>query len=155
MIADARGKEARDLLEPALVELASVAQEQFVRLRLLVARARMGMNEVDEPAAIVEEMLLIAERRGYLDLIFDGFFIKGNLLWRMGRWREAIAVSDGARKLAQENGMTDQLIRIMSGFANVASEFDMGEAIDATREVMAIARRTGRRDELMSALSNF
>jgi len=88
-------------------------------------------------------------------MVFEGLFLKANMLWRLRRQREALIVSEGARSIAAENGMTDELLRIMIGVANALGEFDMGQSVDATREVMAIARRTGRRDELFSAVSNF
>ena len=88
-------------------------------------------------------------------MLFQGLFLKANMLWRQLRRREAIAVADGARRLAQENGMTDGLVRVMSSFANVTFELDPSAAVEESREVMALARRTGRRDELMGQIGNF
>jgi tetratricopeptide (TPR) repeat protein len=114
-----------------------------------------NLDDVAGAAAILEEVLAAAERHGYLEVVCQGLLLKANMLWNGSRRREAFAVIEGARKIAEENGMTDDEIEIMSQLANAASEFDMEEGVEATREVMAIARRTGRRDSLMAATANF
>jgi len=155
LIRATRPQEARDLLEPALVELASVGEEPVTRLQLHYARALSSLGEGARSSALLEEVLDSAERHGYIDVIVDGLHLKANWLWNAFRRREAFAVVEGARKLAEENAMTDDLIEIMSALANAASEFDAEEGVVAMREVMAIARRTGRRDSLMAATANF
>ena len=58
-------------------------------MRLLFARSLWGVNNDDDaPRAIVEEVLGYAERHDYLAMVFEGLFLKANMLWRLRRQRK-------------------------------------------------------------------
>ena len=88
---------------------------------------------------MVEQVLDVAERHNYPEIVTEAFWVKANALWFMDRRREAISLVDAAQKIAEEQGMTDALLRIMNGRANVLSEFDLEAALNSYRDVMAVA----------------
>jgi hypothetical protein len=88
-------------------------------------------------------------------MMVSALILRTDALWFFGRWRESLAVLEGAKKLAVELGSTDEILRIMNRYANNVSEEDQRAAVEAHREVMAIARRSGRRAELRSTIGSF
>ena len=150
-----KGAEAQELLAPALDEFASVDEELQVSLKIAMARALWHQREAAGAYAIAEQVLDVAERHAYPKWIAAAFWIKANTLWHFGRRREAMAIGEAGRRLAEEAGLTDEAISMMSGLSNALSEFDQGAAAASYREVIAIARRTGRRDELLGAIASF
>ena len=155
LVSDYRAEEARSLLEPALDEAASLGEEQLAMLRLALGRALWHMRDALQAYAIADQVLDVAERRGYVEMIVGGLWLKANSLWHFGRRREAFAVGEAGRKLAEDFGLTDEMLRMMNGLSSALSEIDQGAAVDSYRDLMAIARKTGRRGELLTATSSF
>jgi hypothetical protein len=147
--------EALAMLEPALGEFSEVGEERKAWLQLTLGRLHHGMKDEDKAYAIVEQVLAIAERHDYTRMIVSALILRTDSLWFFGRWRESLAVLEGAKKLAVELGSTDDLLRIMNRYANNVSEEDQSAAVEAHREVMAIARRSGRRAELRATIGSF
>ena len=149
-----KNTEARDLVEPLLQDTAGMGEREVCELTLALARSLWGLGNGPPAYQLAEEALAIAERRDYPDLVARGLMFKGGLLWSFGRRHEAFAVAEGARKLADEHALTDAVLQTMMGITGGVSELDMAAALDGYREMMALARRTGRRASLLSAVGN-
>jgi class 3 adenylate cyclase/tetratricopeptide (TPR) repeat protein len=150
-----KAEEARALLEPALGEFAGTDEESLAHLKLNLARAYGALHQMAEQQPLVEEVLQVAELRGFPEVIAEGLFEKGGVLWTLGRRREAWAVLEGGRRLAEEHDLTDLVLRMMSATGAGLAEADLGAGLDAMRETIDLARRTGRRSFLLSSVSGF
>jgi class 3 adenylate cyclase/tetratricopeptide (TPR) repeat protein len=150
-----RPEDARIELEPALDELSSASEESQALLRVTLARTLWALREASDAYRMADDVLQVAERHDYPAIVVDGLWVKTNVLWHFGRRREALALSEAARALAEERGLTDSLLRIMNATINAVSEFDLGAAVDAYHNFAALARRTGRRAELHNSVASF
>ncbi len=146
--------EARDVVEPALEDTAGVDDRYLCELKLVLARSLSALGEVEPAYQLAEELLAVAERRELPELVAQGLMLKAGMLWGLGRRHESFAVAEGARQLAEEHQLTDAVLRTMMGLTGGVSELDMAPTLDGYREMMALARRTGRRASLLGAVAN-
>ena len=103
----------------------------------------------------LEPMLESAERRGFNDLLADALMSRGNALYALGRRREAWGVARSARDLAAEHGLTNIVLKSQGNMANGLTELDLGEALAAWAESLALARKSGQRGMLVFGAGNF
>ena len=76
-------------------------------------------------------------------------------MWSIGRRREAFGLAYAARDLSFEHGMVDVQLRVMSNLANVLTEKDVQASLAASREQIELARKAGRRGQLLQSVGNF
>jgi class 3 adenylate cyclase/tetratricopeptide (TPR) repeat protein len=155
MIDAYRSTEASALLEPAIEEFKDIDEEAFLELAAITARVRSANLDSEGALALLESTLTTAERRGFERIMATALFAKSNALYREGRRRESMAITDLARQLAEETGQTDLQLRALGNLAIRRSELDWLGALDDYRAQMDLARRTGRREQLLSAIANF
>ena len=149
-----RAADAREILEAALADLEGVHEREVAKLRLQLARTLYLLGERAKAHEVIEEMLSVAELRDFPELVAPGLMIKANVMWAAGRRREAFAVSEGARGLAEEQGLTDLVLMTMTNLIGGHAEFDLSRALDGYAEIMALARRTGRRGWFINGVAN-
>ena len=150
-----RGDEALALVAPALDEFADEDEKLLSALRLVNARVLFQKNEFSESLATLDNLLPVAERRGLVWIVAVALIAKANALWSLGRRREAFGMAYAARDLAFEHGMTDIQLRVMGNLANVLTEKDVELSLAASREQIELARKAGRRGQLLSSVGNF
>ncbi len=146
--------EAKAVLESGLIDSTDVDERVLIGLKFQLVRARNDLGEGQSAHQLLEEALTVAELRDFPEWIAPGLMLKGNVLWRLGRRREAFAVAEQARRLAEEHGLTDIVLLTMASLSGALTELDMAPALDSYREMMALARRTGRRGWFIHAVGS-
>ena len=150
-----RTDEALALVAPALDEFDGEDEELLTDLRLVNARVLFLKNQFTESLSTLDGLLPVAERRGLVWIVAVALIAKANSLWSLGRRREAFGMAYAARDLAIEHGMTDVLLRVMANLANVLTEKDVQLSMAASREQIELARKAGRRGQLLNSVGNF
>jgi hypothetical protein len=79
---------------------------------------------------------------------------KGNAMWGLGRRREAFGLAYAARDLAAQHSLTDIQLRVMGNLANSLTETDVQASLEASNEALQIARKAGRRGQLIQYIGN-
>ena len=148
-------KEALALLEPAAVEFADVDEAVLAEINLNIGRARHFSADFRGSLAVLEGVLEVAERRGMVRTVARALITKGNDLASIGRRREGLGITKLARDLAAEHGLTDVLLRSMGNIAAATGEFSLSESAAMYREALALARRTGHRDQVIGSVGNY
>ena len=80
--------------------------------------------------------------------------MKGMLAQFHGRLWEAIALTEGARRLAEQHGLTLLVNRANLSLANILALDDPLGAVAVEREVVEYARRTGQRESETITIGN-
>ena len=150
-----RTPEARALLEPAIVELNDLDEEAFAELASILARARSADGDPQAALELLEPALQTAERRGFTRIAASAVFAKSNALFRLGRKRELTALTELARQMAAETGQTDLELRAIGNLAIRRSDLDWSAALETYADAIALARRNGRREQMLSAIANY
>jgi class 3 adenylate cyclase/tetratricopeptide (TPR) repeat protein len=125
-----------------------------LRLGGNLAVAAVFTREYEVARTMTDRALAAAERRGMPELAARMLQMKGALAQFQGRLWEAIALNEGARRLAEQHGLTFLVNRINLGLANVLALDDPQAAVAVEREVVAYARRTGGRESETVTLGN-
>jgi class 3 adenylate cyclase/tetratricopeptide (TPR) repeat protein len=134
---------AIDLLERGLAETPDAEGAGLVALLGRLGLAYTRSSRRDEGLALVERMLVIAERLRLHEAVVDGITTRVRILVATGRLIEAAALTDGARRLAEELGMARQAIALVANQVNIASDEDPRRALELSRAGMAMARQLG------------
>ena len=150
-----KAPEAAAILEPAIVEFADIDEDAFLELAAIAARVRTAMGDSEGGLALLEPALTTAERHGLDRVLANALFAKSNALYREGRRRESLAITELARQVAAETGQTDLEIRATGNLATRRSELDWKAALDAYDDQLELARRTGRREALLGVVGNY
>jgi class 3 adenylate cyclase/tetratricopeptide (TPR) repeat protein len=146
--------EALELLEPASKEFADVDEAVLAELKLGLARARYLNGDFRESLALLEQVLETAEHLALVPTIAGALIAKGNALFSLNRRREAFGVVEVAKELATEHGLTQIMLRAMIVLVGAKVELDLGGALEGSRELRALARKTGHRDQLIHSVGN-
>jgi tetratricopeptide (TPR) repeat protein len=123
-------------------------------VKLNLARAAFGRSEYDRPLVLVDEVLTAAELRDELLLLSRALILKSNVMLALGRRREGVGLTRLVREIAQENGLTDELLRATNNLAGHTSDVDVQASLELYREGLALARRAGRRDAANQLIGN-
>ena len=142
-----------ELLEPALVEFADLdADPAMVALRAEMARALAFVGDDRRSLAMIDEVLEAAEHMDLIPIVADGLVTKGTVLGKLGRMHEALGVLEAAQRLADARGLSATRLRALINRSNY--EMDARGTLDLSRQAVALARRLGRRRQLVIALGN-
>ena len=79
---------------------------------------------------------------------------RGARAFFQGRLWEAIALVEGAKRLADQHGLTESSLRIATLLMNILALDDPRATLEQEHEVVALARRLGRRALANTVLSN-
>jgi hypothetical protein len=108
----------------------------------------------DEARREADRALAIAERLGYGDQACRLFRLKGMLAQFEGRMWEAITLVEGARRLADQLGLQDEVDSASSTLTNVLALDDPRASVEIGRRIIDQARRTGHRNRETINLGN-
>jgi class 3 adenylate cyclase/tetratricopeptide (TPR) repeat protein len=127
---------------------------ELIEMRVTMARAYNQMARYRESLLIADEALDAAEHAGLMPSIARGLVTKGASLGSLGRLREAVAVLDGAERLARENALNEPLLGSLIVGGYVRSEIDLTGAFVKNQEGVELARREGNRSALLVFVNN-
>ena len=148
---------ALDVLQPAVAEAIGIDEATVASLKLNLARAQftLGGHNVLLGAEPLEDVLLIAEHRGLLETLGLALIAKSNVLFALGRRREGAGLLTVAYNIGRDNDLADVTLRSGNNLAAMMTEEDQQAGVATYFELMATARRNGRRDSLHGMMSNF
>ncbi len=155
MLIDAyRVPEARAILDPAVEQMKDLDEEVYAELCAIAARGLTAGGKSAAALTLLEPALQVAEQRGFTRILASAIFAKSNAMFRLGRPRESIALTEMARQLASETGQTDLEVRAIGNLAIRLSDRDWHAAMEATKRAIELTRRVGRREQMLSATAN-
>jgi class 3 adenylate cyclase/tetratricopeptide (TPR) repeat protein len=125
-----------------------------VRLWAGFAGALMLTRHYDEARDVADRVLATAERLGYGDLAAQMLRRKGMLAQFQGRMWEAIALVEGARRLANQLGNQMEVDAADSSLTNLLALDDPRASVEVGRRIIEQARRTGHRGRETLNLGN-
>jgi class 3 adenylate cyclase len=139
----------------ALEEFKDLVDDPNV-LRLMGSNAISSAftRDYDRARAMAEQGLAAAERLGMAELAARMLLIKGTLAQFQGRLWEAIALVEGARRLAEQKGLTDTVYRVNLMLTNILALDDPRATVEVERDILDYARRVGRREQELVTLGN-
>ncbi|HUQ44202.1 MAG TPA: adenylate/guanylate cyclase domain-containing protein [Candidatus Limnocylindria bacterium] len=125
-------------------------------IRLLVIASQVaGVNrEYATATEQADRALAMAERLGEAELASRLLMIKGATAQYQARLWEAIALTEGARRLAEQHGLTLAVHRANGNLANMLALDDPRATIELEKETLAFQRRLGAREREAIALGN-
>jgi class 3 adenylate cyclase/tetratricopeptide (TPR) repeat protein len=141
----ARIAEARDALEATLAGLDDDA-EPAVRAEILanLSRALMRSGESARAIEVADRALEIAERYDLELIVAETLNNKGSSLGYLGRWREAVALLEGAVRAARDGGFVGAEVRALSNLGvTIYYSGHTRRGREVTGEALALARRLG------------
>ena len=140
-----RFEEANKLLADAAAEFANLTDDpSLLRIRSQQARGLGFVNEIEAALRVADEVLAQAEPRDDLSIIADTLITRGTLLAGSLRWREGLALLDLARKIAEENGFSNSIMRSINNGLSTRLLLDPKGSFEGIADAMAIARRLGQ-----------
>jgi len=125
-------------------------------LRLVgsVARSATFSRDYELGRAMSDRALAAAERLGMAELAALMLQVKGSVAQFQGRLWESIALIEGARRLAEQHGLTARVHGINITLSNVLALDDPRATAAVEREIVEYARRTGRRENEIVTIGN-
>jgi class 3 adenylate cyclase/tetratricopeptide (TPR) repeat protein len=119
-----------------------------------LAIASVFTREYEVARAMSDRALAAAERLGMPELAARMLQMKGAVAQFQGRMWEAIALTEGARRLAEQHGLTLVANRVSGALANILALDDPRATAAVEREIVEYARRTGAREQETITVGN-
>ena len=119
---------------------------------LATSTAFTGLHE--EATVMADRALAAAERLNMPQLACRMLTVKGSIAYFQGRLWEGIALTEGARRLAEQHGLTAESLRASMSLTNILALDDPRATVESDRQVIELARRLGRRDTEIVMLGN-
>jgi len=146
-----RTDEALELLEPAAVELAELADDPGVlALGGQLARAFYMVGAERRAVEAADAMLEAAERLDLHPIVADTLVTKGAALANLGRPREGIGLLRAGLELAESLDLHLTAFRARSNLAGALYEVEPATGLRLGRESLEASRRLGRRDATLA-----
>jgi class 3 adenylate cyclase/tetratricopeptide (TPR) repeat protein len=125
-------------------------------LRLVggIAQAAGLTRDYELARSMAERALAAAERLSLPELAVKMLLVKGTIAMFQGRLWEAITLTEGSRRLAEQHGLTVWVHRVNAALANILALDDPRGAAAVEREIVEYARRTGRRENEIVTIGN-
>jgi hypothetical protein len=125
-------------------------------LRLVgsLATAASFTRDYDLGRVTSDRALAGAERLGMPELAARMLMIKGAIAQFQGRMWEATALTEGARRLAEQHGLASMASRVNGALANILALDDPRATAEVEREIVEAARRTGQRESETVTIGN-
>ena len=135
-------------LEARLAELDDLADlPEVVRMTGTLAFAIILMGgRYERGAELADRALAAAERLGLADVAVVTLTSKAQAAFYSGRLWEAIALGEGALRLAEQRGLARESIRVQTSLTSILALDDPRATAEAERQVLELARRLGRRE---------
>jgi class 3 adenylate cyclase/tetratricopeptide (TPR) repeat protein len=125
-----------------------------VRLLGAYAAGLVQMGEYERGAGLVDRALAAAERLGLADVAIRMLLTKGNIAFYGGRLWEAIALAEGARRLAEQRDLPVILLSVQVSLTSMLALDDPRATVETERQIVELARRLGRRESELVMLGN-
>jgi len=146
---------AIERLEQALSELSEAELDaSVIELASELGRAHMLGGRPDRALEWADRALAGAESLDLVPLIAESLITKGVAAHMLARWREAIALLQGASALAVEHGLTTQEVRAQSNISLALCGIDPVRGLESGRRCLELARKLGRADWMVLAVNN-
>jgi len=125
-------------------------------LRLVgsIATAAAFTRDYDVARVMGDRALAGAERFGMPEVAARMLMIKGAVAQFQGRLWEATALTEGARRVAEQHGLTSMASRVNSALANILALDDPRATVVVEREIVENARRIGQREQETITIGN-
>jgi class 3 adenylate cyclase/tetratricopeptide (TPR) repeat protein len=137
-------EDARTVLEDAVTAFADLADDPSVLgIKAQLARAYALLDLNRESIAMADEVLEEAEHADLVGIVADALITKGTALASIGRLVEGAALVDVGGRLAEDRGLVITRLRGLNNLSVVTADSDPAEALRATLEGLALARRVG------------
>jgi class 3 adenylate cyclase/tetratricopeptide (TPR) repeat protein len=139
--------EAATLLEAEIADADGAADESDLAVVLInLARSYFVRDRIAEGLAAVDRALPVVEDRELYEPLLEALIIKGNLLARVGRPIEGLALVEAARRLAIERQMPSWESRAVMVISLSLAIRDPRAAFELEKEGIELARIIGRHD---------
>jgi class 3 adenylate cyclase/tetratricopeptide (TPR) repeat protein len=144
LISSSRIEPATALLEKALADLEEWEDDPAV-VELTAELARAYMLGGDRERALVQADRALRGAEGHdLTAIVAGLLItKGLAIGLLGRWREAIVLLDGVRRMSQQEGLSTQEVRAQVNLATALIVIDPVRGLREGKAALAGTRKLG------------
>ncbi len=126
----------------------------LLRLVANLANAAALTRQYELASQTSDRALGMAERLGDAETAARMLSVRGSMAQFRGRLWEAIALVEGARRLAEQHGLTTMVNRVNGALSNVLALDDPMATLAVEREVIAYSRRQGRRETEIVTLGN-
>ncbi len=136
--------QAVGLLEAASIPEGLAETPEVAELEGQRARAAFFQEDPRRAVEIADRVLEIAEHHDLVPLLADTLVTKGSALGSLGRFREAIAVIEAGRTLAEVAGLTSTALRAMNNVATFQAVVDPRASLATVRDGLAMGRRLGQ-----------
>ena len=134
LVGTGRWDEAFELLAPAREAYGEVAATAGgVRLGAALAALYSKRNEDEAAIAEADGALVAAERLELVPVIVDLLVTKGTSMGTVARYHEAMALVEGAARLAERHGLVPQAVRAASMRSLITMDDDPRAAFDEGR----------------------
>jgi tetratricopeptide (TPR) repeat protein len=148
-------EESSALVEAALDRFADLAEDPVgVALGAILARNLVRLGRYEQGLQLADRVLAAAERLQQPSIAAATMVMKGQAYGFQGRMWEARALYEGARILAEENGLTELALRATQSLSFEVALDDARKAVDLQREALGMVRRLGRRAMEITILGN-
>jgi class 3 adenylate cyclase/tetratricopeptide (TPR) repeat protein len=144
LIMSSRVEPAIELLDQALADLEGWEDDPSV-VELTAELARAYVLKGDHQRALVhaDRALGGAEDHDLAAVVAGLLITKGLAIGLLGRWREAIVLLDGARRLSQQEGLSSQEVRARVNLALALIVIDPLRGLREGKAALAAARKLG------------
>jgi class 3 adenylate cyclase len=150
-----RREDAMTYVEARLARFDDIPDEpEVVRLLASHASGLSMMGEYDRGRAAADRALAAAERLGLADVAVRMLLAKGQVAFYQGRQWEGVALTDGARRLAEQRDLKAELLSASSTLTSMIALDDPRATADTERQIVEMARRVGRRESEIVMLGN-
>ena len=141
--------------EAALREFEDLGDDPNV-LRIVgnLAVAAVFTRDYDIARTTTDRALAAAERLGLPELAARMLQMKGAVAQFQGRLWEAISLTEGALRIAEQHNLATQAQRIRTGLTNILALDDPRAAAAMEREIVEFARRIGLRENETVTIGN-
>ena len=126
----------------------------IARLLVMASQAENATRNFEMGTRHADRALTIAERIGDAELATRILMLKGSIAQFQGRLWEAITLAEGARRLAEQHGLTLSVHRANGNLANILALDDPRTTVELEKETLAYNRRNGQRENEAVALGN-
>ena len=141
--------------QEALAEFEDLGDDpNLLRIIGNLATASVFTRDYELARVTADRALAAAERLGMPELAARMLQQKGAIAQFQGRLWEAIALTEGGRRVAEQHGLTLWVNRISGGLANILALDDPRATAAVEREVVEYARRTGAREQETVTVGN-
>ena len=139
----------------ALAEFEDLGEHPAViGLMGLAAFAAGAAGDYREATELGDRALGMAEHQRLADPASRLLQAKGARAFWQGRLWEALALTEGAKRLAEQHGLTEASLRVATQLMNMTALDDPRATLEQEREVLVLSRRLGRRGLANTVLAN-